>query len=512
MRLKNYFTILCLLLLAIPIPIEAAAVTVSLSPGSNSKTIGDSFAVSVLVSASTNVNAAECYITFNPAVLEIVSVSPVTSFFNFPMPSDTYILDNGSGLVYFSTGKTVPGTGSGSIAGLNFRAKAAGSSTIALRGDTRVQNLGTTIVDIAFGNSSATVSDPVVATPSSTSSSTSNTQPKTTTPATPKNQKPYAPTVSSLTHPEEAKWYKETVAKISWAKAADVTDFSYGFDQTAGTVPDDTSEGVATSKEFPDLKDGTYFFHVKAKNQHGWGAVKAFSVNVDTKNPDNLNLNFETGGTPLEPIYAAKFEATDALSGIDHYELKIDDGAYAAQISPFALTIADNNEHSIAVKAVDKAGNFVELVKSFSKRDVVIPAPKISEISSIFKLKSEEESLNKEYLIKGSGTAKTKVKIYVDNVEKLETDVLDNGEWMALIKDLGVGKHIIFARTRFGEKLSDKSDDIQFVLGEDGSLVLGQKKHNSWYYLIFIPLLGLIYPAYLFVIRRSLHKKIFQSS
>lgn len=53
------------------------------------------------------------------------------------------------------------------------------------------------------------------------------------------------------------------------------------------------------------------------------------------------------------------FSATDALSGVDHFELKVDSGAYATVTTPHTLNVSAlaDGVHVVTVKAVDRAGN-----------------------------------------------------------------------------------------------------------------------------------------------------------
>lgn len=501
--IKKIISLWCLFLIIIPVPVGASSVSLSLSPSSNSVTTGNNFNVNVNINTSVNVNSVDVYITFNPAVVEILSITPNTSAFDFPMPNSTFILDNSSGLLNFVTGKSVPGTASGSIATLTFKGKVSGSSALSFKSNTIVLNVGVTVASL-FSNSAVTVSNSV----SPPSSGNNSPSASVSAPAAPRNEKPYAPTVSSLTHSDESKWYNERTVKVNWSKAGNVSGFSYVLDKNAGTVPDDSSEGLGTSKEFSEIEDGISYFHIKAKNEHGWGSVKHFKINIDTKKPENLVIQFEVGGTPIEPIIAVKFEAQDTVSGINHYEIKIDEGEYSIQTSPFILSAINKSNYIVWVKAVDNAGNFIEEKRKYSSQEVVIPVPIVSEVNSIFKITSNGTML-KEYLVKGKGSPKTKVLIFVDGVNKAEAEVLESGEWLVTVKELKTGKHTIFAKTMFGEKMSKESNKIEFIIGDDGSLVMGSKKNNkSWYYVLFFFLLGLIYPAYLFIIRRRFFKHL----
>jgi hypothetical protein len=50
------------------------------------------------------------------------------------------------------------------------------------------------------------------------------------------------------------------------------------------------------------------------------------------------------------------FKTTDQFSGVDHYELAIDNGSFTRVSSPYKLPTLTDGEHKITVKAVDKMG------------------------------------------------------------------------------------------------------------------------------------------------------------
>ncbi|MGH3116261.1 MAG: RHS repeat-associated core domain-containing protein [Gaiellales bacterium] len=100
---------------------------------------------------------------------------------------------------------------------------------------------------------------------------------------------PAAPAVSSSTHPDQNAWYTNDTPSFSWSASdtSGITGYSYGLDQAANTAPDDSSEGTGTSWTSPTAKpDGTWYFHVKAKNGAGlWGTATHYRVQINASSP-----------------------------------------------------------------------------------------------------------------------------------------------------------------------------------------------------------------------------------
>lgn len=86
-------------------------------------------------------------------------------------------------------------------------------------------------------------------------------------------------------------------------------------------------------------------------------SASPINVIVDTTPP----LPFDVVATPSgwtndnQPVIT--FSTTDAGSGIDHYELAVDQGAFQTVTSPYQLPPQPDGVHTVTVKAFDRAGN-----------------------------------------------------------------------------------------------------------------------------------------------------------
>jgi hypothetical protein len=76
---------------------------------------------------------------------------------------------------------------------------------------------------------------------------------------------------------------------FSWTPSASAARYSWVIDHTPTTVPDQVSEGTATSHTFTDLTDGVWYFHVRVQGGEGmydggglWGRASHLQVEIVT--------------------------------------------------------------------------------------------------------------------------------------------------------------------------------------------------------------------------------------
>jgi hypothetical protein len=109
----------------------------------------------------------------------------------------------------------------------------------------------------------------------------------------------------------------------------------------------------------PELPDGTRNIVVRATDWAGnWaeGRTKAF---VDRTPP----ADFTPESTPAnwtKTMPQITFSTKDNASGVDHYEVRVDNGQFFVRSSPFSPPELNDGEHEVTVRAVDRAGNSVQ--------------------------------------------------------------------------------------------------------------------------------------------------------
>ncbi len=319
------------------------AASLFLSPSSGTFHVGSTFDISVLLNTGgNNINALRADLKFDPKKLQVASPTAGRSFISVWISQPTY--SNVTGRLTFQGGTPSPGinTSSGLISTITFRAIAPGATSISILETSKVlldDGKGTDILSW-MGRGMYEISLPP----------------------------PEGPRVFSPTHPDQNKWYKNNNPTLKWEKEKWVTDFSYIIDQDFGGVPDSVSEDLGNSVSYADLEDGLWYFHVKAKKGGVWGGVSHYILRIDTTPPAAFSLDFEPGLASIiltqQPIVS--FITTDALSGLDHYELKAiklsktereEIGFFVEVTSPYRLSL-DAGIHKVVVRAFDKAGNW----------------------------------------------------------------------------------------------------------------------------------------------------------
>jgi hypothetical protein len=138
------------------------------------------------------------------------------------------------------------------------------------------------------------------------------------------------------------------------------TDATSGIDYYEVSV-DGTSHNEQTSPyTLPPQPEGIHNVTIKAYDKAGNYKENYVYVYIDFTPPDSLQIIAETSNWTTNTQPAVAFLATDQMSGVDHYEVKIDDGDYSIQTSPYLLPVLEDGIHIFNVKAYDLAGNYNE--------------------------------------------------------------------------------------------------------------------------------------------------------
>lgn len=347
---RIFFSILSGLFFLFPTVVLAAGL--SLAPADVSIGAGATFTETLYV-ASTNqaINAISGTVTFPSELLQVVSVSKAGSVLSLWVQEPTY--SNADGTISFSGIVPNPGYtgGRGKVFTIQFRAKRAGVAAVVFSSLSQVlanDGNGTDILDDTAG-ASVTISSSAV--PSSA--------PIQTTPT---------PTIGDLlahitssSHPDQAAWYPISHAVFDWTNAQGVTAVRLGYDTEASGKPTVVYTDPISHKEL-DLTDGIWYFYVQEKAAGSWGPISTYRVQTDTVPPAPFAVTFLSGTTTAKigSTIAIQFGTHDELSGIDHYQVMVDDSASTVGADegskPYAIT-GSVGVHALTVRAYDKAGN-----------------------------------------------------------------------------------------------------------------------------------------------------------
>lgn len=349
--LSKYFKFVLVLTLALSsftFVSLAHAATISLLPANGNVVTGQAISVGVVVSTPDQaMNAASGVISFPPDLLEVTSISKGGSVVGLWVQEPSF--SNVAGTVNFEGVVLNPGfTGAnGRVLSVNFRAKKAGTANLTFLTPNVLANdgEGTNILTSAGGArfQIGAGSEPAVLEPTTTS------QP--------------ALVVTSSTHPDQDSWYRATTAKFQWRLPDGATAVRLLADSSRATTPSLLYDPPVTEKEVADLQEGVSYFHAQVKLADGWAPATHFRLQIDTTPPDHLTLSEVARLDPMDPKVKLKFDASDKLSGLDHYEIV--DGNSAPEVwrgaagEVYESPALEPGSHTISVRAYDRAGNML---------------------------------------------------------------------------------------------------------------------------------------------------------
>jgi N-acetylneuraminic acid mutarotase len=134
------------------------------------------------------------------------------------------------------------------------------------------------------------------------------------------------------------------------------TDSAIGMDHYEIYI-DGVSQGMQASPfTLPSLSDGEHNITVKAYDLL-WNSISSgVKVYQDRTPPQAFTPTAEPSGwTNSSPLIS--FNTSDETSGIDRYEVSMDQSAFMGQTSPWSLPELTDGQHNITIRAYDVAGN-----------------------------------------------------------------------------------------------------------------------------------------------------------
>lgn len=411
-KILIFFALVFIFLVVSPATVQAASLY--FSPSSGSHTVGATFSVNVSVSSVDQaMNAVSGIVTFSQDKLEVISLIKTGSIFNLWVEEPLF--SNSAGTVNFEGIILNPGfTGtSGKIITINFKIKAAGQALLAfssgsvLANDGRGTNILASLGNAQFSSGDAGLNVPEATTPSVVSGT------------------PSAPQIFSPTHTDPNKWYAKKEAKFAWSISSNITGVRLLVSEIPSATPTVTYAPAINEKEVADLEDGIWYFHVQLRNASGWGGISHFRFQIDTEPPMPFEIKFVDGKETTNSQPTLIFETSDEISGIDYYEVKIDQGPFVQTKEKEYKTPAQGlGMHTIIVKAVDRAGNHALAMAEINILPIKTPV-----ITDCPQTLLPDSAL----LIKGTAAPETQLRIYIQKDGKEarigETKSDKEGKW-----------------------------------------------------------------------------------
>jgi len=421
-----------------------------LAPSTGTYTVGNTFSIEVKVNTGgVAINAADGTIVFNPDKLEVVGVSKTNSIFSLWVQDPSF--SNSLGTVTFAGGRPTPGyTGAaGGIITITFKAKTATYSTanVTFAGGSVLADdgKGTNVLsNMGSGVYILVTREITPITPGDQGDDTSLNTPEGT---------PGKPVVSSATHSDQNKWYSNNNPEFTWQLPSDITGVSLLLHQKSDANPGSNSDGLLTSQKYENIENGVWYFHIRFKNESGWGEILHRKVLIDTDSPKNFEITVDDRGISDNPKPVIYFETQDSVSGMDYYEVsangeKSSTTSASTKNSPYQLSfMLPAGKNIIEVMALDKAGNYSKASTEFE-----ISCTESMKITKI----PISVMLGEVLMIEGTADPFAVISIYIQKtdkepvIEKVNAD--SEGKFVLKYeKVLAKGDYVIWAKSESEE-------------------------------------------------------------
>ncbi|MBI2058086.1 MAG: hypothetical protein HYT63_03875 [Candidatus Yanofskybacteria bacterium] len=407
------------------------------------------FSVNIKIDASDeSINAAQAKIKFSQDILEVKSISKDGSIFNFWLQEPEF--SNTDGTIEFIGGALNGVSGASlQVLRINFISKGAGIGEF-LFSDAAItvaDGSGTNVLSKANGASFTILSTTVVPAPI----------PAPIPPPTQITRQPTVvsglpalPVVKISLYPDSGSWYN-FVSQFtpSWDLPPDISGLNTALNTNPNFIVPPVVEGLFENKTFSAIdKDGVYYFHIRFKNNNGWGPTAHYRIAIDTQPPIPFKIDVKTGLTSDNPAPKLSFNTADSLSGISHDEIIVN-SEEPVTINAYEYTLLSRQpgEYLIKVRVFDKAGNSIE--DNVKIEILPIETPEITSISKKVVIGSEES-----LAIKGLAVPSANVVVTIGDKNKflvLQDEAKSNiqGEWeFRLDRELRRGDYFVSVKAK----------------------------------------------------------------
>jgi len=416
---KKYFILpLLFSFLLLAGPAKAQNASLFLSPANGVYSIGDTFPIQVMVdSGGEPINAAEATLEFHPGHLEVINISDNRSIFSFWSTGPDF--DNARGIIEFAGGNSKSFIGSsGNLITITFRALSNASTQLTFSSGAvlAADGKGTNVLGSMTG-------------------ATYDLEPAVTIPPSKKGEDflaiptgaPSSPAVFSSTHPSEDEWYSNNRVEITWEAPPGITGIRMSLDKNPTSLPGEEYNASAREREFMEVEDGAWYFHIRFQNNYGWGEVTHRRVLIDTQPPQSFDISANNQEDQTNPSPTLSFETVDVLSGINYYEVKIGNSESVIIERPeYKIPAQAPGSYAVIIKAIDKAKNSItettELNIDPLERPVITEYPKSDEVGEALTIRGTSEY--------PGATIKAFIKREDQEAETEEVMTDDQGNWV----------------------------------------------------------------------------------
>lgn len=151
----------------------------------------------------------------------------------------------------------------------------------------------------------------------------------------------------------------EMVWGITGAPSVEIVEYNSSFNKEPQADPGSEHVTTDTAVSIEGVEDGVWYFHIKALLANGRYTDSAhYRILIDTEAPNPVVpvLDFDTIEAG-KGVYL-RFRTTDQASGIEFYQINIDDQKYMTGGNEMLVSDLAVGKHKITVTAYDRAGNW----------------------------------------------------------------------------------------------------------------------------------------------------------
>jgi len=174
-------------------------------------------------------------------------------------------------------------------------------------------------------------------------------------------------------------WSNQSTPQFTWSSPSDlsgIAGYSYSYDNP----PDNSIDTTSLSAVLPSLGQGTHQFYVKACDlADNWGLPSLYSFSLDFASPTLTISSPVESAIQNSSSLSVSWTGSDALSGINHYEVQLDSGTLVnvGTSSSRSFSSVPDGRHVINVRAIDNAMNIAQGIVNVTV-DTVAPATSAS--------------------------------------------------------------------------------------------------------------------------------------
>jgi hypothetical protein len=354
--------LIAVVIFSVALPQTLYAAELQFAPKEGSFSSGSEFSVKVVIDPQdATINAVDGIVKFDSSVLSVSNVTKDGSVLSLWTADPSF--SNSEGTVTFSGGSPKPISAPGTVLTIIFKPKKVGAATVSFtKGSVLAADGKGTDVYKGGQEGAYTIGEGKKPAPEPEPTSSGDEGDV--------GIKDPAPDITSPTHDKSDNWYATTTAIFLWKMDSDVIQGRFSFGDKADAKATELLKKDESSKMFTEVKDGVWYFALELRSGFGWSETARKQIQIDTVPPEDFDIAVVEGGE--KPMF--KFETTDALSGVDRYELRIGE-TVAVTIKlkdlvngQYPIPAQEGGSAFVTIKAYDKANNVREV-----QRDLTLP-------------------------------------------------------------------------------------------------------------------------------------------